>query len=445
MKIVIAGAMEVGTHLAKLLAKDRNDVVLMDADSDRINQLTFINLMTMVGSPTSIHALRDAGVPTCDLFIAVTPLESTNIHACILAANLGARKTLARIDSFEMQKEESAEFYRRIGISRMVYPEMLGGQAIAEAIKRPWARQSFELCDGRLLLLGVKVREDAPIVGQTLMEVGQKHRGNFHIAAIERGDDTIIPGGADMILAGDLVYFISAPGKADVVRFACGKKERHLKRVVILGGTRLGVQTCYYLPKHLEVAFIEDDQHRAQYVMDKVPDAKMVHGTRGNVETLSELNISEQDAFVAIGDNPDSNILACLTAKKLGVGKTVVEVTDVEQISMAHNLNIGSTVNKKILTASAIYQMLLDADKTNAKCFSLVDAEVADIVAQQGSRITMTPVCQLRLPKGITLGGLVRNGVGQIITGQTQIEPGDHVVVVCLNERVGTVERLFVS
>lgn len=434
-----------GTHLAKLLAKESMDVVLMDADPERISPLTYMNLMTMTGAPTSIHALKEAGVPHCDLFIAVTPIESVNIHACILAANLGARKTMARIDSFEMQKPESAEFYKRIGISRLVYPEMLGGQAIAAAISRPWARHSYDLCDGSLLLLGVKVRAGAPIVGQKLMEIGKKHHDSFHIAAIVRGDETIIPMGDDVILAEDLVYFITLPHKADVVRFTCGKRERHLKRVIIMGGNRLGVQTCYYLPKHLDVVFVENDQHQADYVMDKVPNAEVVRQAGGNVETLSELRISENDAFVALTDNADSNILACLTAKKLGVGKTVVEVSDIDQISMAQNLNIGSTVNKKMLTASAIYQILLDADKTNAKCYSLVDAEVADVVAQPGSKITQAPVFQLGLPKEITLGGLVRDGVGMTVTGQTKIQANDHVVVICRDEKIRAVERLFVG
>jgi len=443
MKIVVAGAHEVGTHLAKLLAKEDMDVVLMDADVDRISQLTFMNLMTMVGSPTSIHALRDAGVPECDLFIAVTPTESVNIHACILAANLGARRTVARIDSYEMQKPESAEFYKRIGISRLVYPEMLGGQAIADAIKRPWARQSFSLCDGALLLVGVKVREGAPIVGQQLMEVGRKQHDNFHIAAIKRGDEMIIPRGTDRVLNDDLVYFITLPSKADVVRFTCGKKERHIKRVIILGGNRLGVQTCYYLPKAFEVAFIENDRQQAEYVMEKVPRARVVRGQTGDVETFTELNVSEHDAFVALSPSSDTNILSCLTAKKMGVGKTVAEVNVVEQISIAQNLNIGSTVNRKLLTASSIYQLLLDADETNAKCFSLVDAEVADLEAQAGSSITKAPVMELRLPKGITLGGLVRNGVGQTVTGQTQILPGDHVIVICMGVRIDQVEKLF--
>ena len=443
MKIVIAGAQDVGTHLAKLLAKERHDVVLMDADNHRISQLTFMNLMTMVGSPTSIHALKEAGVPECNLFIAVTPDESTNIHACILAANLGARKTMARVDNYETQRAETADFYRRIGISNLVYPEMLGGRAVAAAIARPWARQSVSLCDGNLLLLAVKVREGAPIVGQKLMDIGRKHHDSFHVAAIKRDADLIIPGGNDVVKNEDLVFFVTMPQKADVVRHACGKKNRDLRRIIILGGNRLGIQICYYLKKSYDIVFIEDDEESANHVMEKVPQAKVVKGMNTYIETLGDLNISEHDAFVAVGPDADSNILACLTAKKMGVGKSIVEVGEVEQVTMAQNLNIGSTVNKRLLTAASIYQILLDSDKTNAKCYSLIDAEVADLTAQNGSAITQRPVMELRLPKGITLGGMVRNGQGSTVTGQTQIQPGDQVAVICMNERISDVEKLF--
>lgn len=434
-----------GTHLAKLLALENMDVVLMDADPEKINALTFINLMTLVGSPTRIHSLREAGVMNCDLFIAVTPQESVNIHACILATSLGARKTVARIDSYEMQKPESAEFYKRIGISHLIYPEMLAGEAVAQAVKRPWSRMSHELCDGRLLLLGVKVYEGAPIVGQTLIEVGKRQHDNFHIAAIKRGDELLIPAGSDIIQAGDLVYFITLPGKQDIVRHICGKAERHIKRVVIMGGQRIGVQTCYYLGKGYEILFIENDRHLAEFLMEKVPHAKVIQGEMGDQEALSSVNLEASDVLVAVGDDSGANILSCLMAKKMGVGKTVVEVNDVEYISVAASLNIGSVVNKKIIAASAIYQLLLDADKTNAKCFSLVGAEVADLVAQPGSRITQKPVMQLSLPKGITLGGLVRGDKGMTVTGQTQILPGDHVVVVCMNDKIAQVEKFFVE
>lgn len=444
MKIIIAGAAEVGTHLAKLLTRENMDVTLMDEDPERVAQLTFVNLMTMEGNPTSIAALREAEVPKADLFIAVTPNESKNIHACILASNLGARRTMARIDNYEMQKPENVEFYKKIGINRLVYPELLGGEAVAQAIGRPWARMSFELCDKRLLLLTVKVHDNAPIVGHTMMDIGKEHP-QYHIAAIKRGEELIIPGGQDMILCDDIVYFIVAPEYTESVRLICGKKARNLKRVIFMGGSRLGIQASYFLHDHYDIMFIAQDRQHAEFLMERVPGAKVIHGDYSDMQFLSELGLQSTDAFVALGDNSGGNVLACLNAKKLGVGKTVAEVEDVAYIALAANMNIGSVVNKKLLTASSIYQLLLDADKTSAKCFSLVDAEVADLVAQPGSKITQKIVKELSLPRGITLGGMVRDGKGQTITGDTLIQPGDHVVVVCMNELIGRVEKLFLK
>jgi len=441
MKIIIAGAAEVGTHLAKLLARENIDVILMDEDPERVEQLTFLNLMTMVGSPTSISVLKEAEVSAADLFIAVTPNESANIHACILASNLGAHKTLARVDNYELLQSENRAFYKKIGINRLVYPELLGGEAVAQAIRRPWARASFELCDGKLLLLMVKVY-DGSICGKKLMDLGRENR-DFHIAAIKRDEDLIIPSGQDEVLAGDIVYFITPPDATEKIRTLCNKPVRQLKRVIIVGGSRLGIQATHFLPSGMRILFVENDRHVAEHLLETVQGCDVVHGDASDVEFLTDLGLSSSDAFVALGDNSGGNVLACLTAKNMGVGKTVAEVEDVSYISLADSLNIGSTVNKKLLTASSIYQLLLDADKTSAKCYSLVDAEVADLVAQPGSKITQKPVMELSLPKGITFGGMVRNGEGMNVNGQTKFEAGDHVVVVCMNEKISQVEKYF--
>jgi trk system potassium uptake protein TrkA len=443
MKIIIAGAGAVGTHLAKLLAKEDMDVILMDNDPETLEQMTFLNLMTLVGSPTSIKALKEADVKHADLFIAVTPIESVNIHGCILAANLGAKKTVARIDNYETQKPYSRDFYRQIGINQLIYPELLGGEAIAAALALPWARSSVKLCDGHLLLLGIKIYPGAPIIGQRLMELGREH-SQYHIAAIKRGEKLIIPGGSDIIEEQDVVYFTTTPEHIQSVRLICGKKELNVHRVIIMGGSRVAIQATYFFPHDYHVTIIEPDRHNAEALTEKVPHAKIILGDGRDPEVLQEADIENADAFVALDENSATNILACLTAKKMGVAKTVAEVENVSDISTADTLNISSVINKKLLAASSIYQLLLDADSTS-KCFSLVDAEVADMVAQEGSRITQHPVMQLSLPKGFTIGGLVRDGRGMTVSGQTQIQAGDHVVVVCMNEKVSQVEKLFRS
>lgn len=444
MKVVIAGAAEVGTHLAKLLASEKMDVTLMDADPDKVRQLTFINIMTLIGSPTSINDLKEAGVDKSDLFIAVTPTESVNIHACILAANLGARRTVARVDNNEIMNDENSDFYKKIGINRLVYPEMLGGKAIASAIERPWARLSHQLCEGHLLLLCVKVYENpgAPVIGKSMAEVG-KHYGQFHVAAIKRGEETIIPNGNDVIQAGDLIYFITTPENANYVRLACNKRDAHINRVVFIGGTRLGIQATNFLPKHISVVFVNRGQKEAEFLMEKVHKASVINGDSTDIESLTEIGLGAGDALVALGENSGTNVLACLMAKKLEVGKTVVEVEDVDYIAIADKLNIGSVINKKQLTASVIYELLLKSDNTSAKTYSIYDAAVADFIAQPGSKITQKPVMQLGLSRNITLGGLVRNGAGMTITGMTQIQPGDHVVVVYRDENISQIEKLF--
>lgn len=445
MKIVIAGAREVGTHLAKLLSGDNMDVILIDDDPERISQLAFLNIMTLLGSPTSISTLRDAEVNKADLFIAVTPVESVNIHACLLATNMGARKTVARIDNYELQKEESSTFYRRIGVSSLIYPEFLGGKAIAAAIATPWARLSIEFCEGSLLLLAVKVREKAPIVGQKLMDLGREHSKQYHVAAIKRGEDLIIPSGADVVLAEDIVFFMTPPDQQNAVRLVCGKKERDIRRVVFMGGRRMGVQASYVLPKDLDIVFVEEDRQRCEQLLQLVKGCHVIQGNVGDMEVFSELHLTARDCFVALGDNSGNNVLSCLNAKKLGVGKTVAEIEDVGYITIADNLNIGSTVNKKLLTASSIYQMLLDADKTSAKVYSLVDAQVAELEAQTDSYITKDMIKNLRIDRDITLGGMVRDGVGYTIGGDTRIQPGDHVVLVCREEKMRQAEKLFLS
>lgn len=445
MKVVIAGAAEVGTHLAKLLAKEKMNVILMDPDPEKTSSLTFFNIMTLTGSPTSINDLKEAGAQSADLFLAVTPNESVNIHACILAANLGAKKTVARVDSNETMKPENADFYRKIGINRLVYPELLGGQAVASAIKRPWARSSHELCDGHLLLLCVKVYDDPnhPIVGKTLAEIGKKY-DKFHVAAIIRGEESIIPNGSDTIQAGDLVYFITAPGNENSVRIACKKKDVVINRVVFIGGTRLGIQATRLLPKNVSVTFVNHGQKEAEYLKDRVPTAEIIDGDSTNMEEWNEIGLGRGDAIVALGDNSGENVLSCLMAKKLKVGKTVVEVEDVDYIAIANMLNIGSVVNKKILTASVIYQLLLRNDKTSSKTYSIYDAEVAEFVVQPGSKITQKPVMQLGLSRNVTLGGMVRNGKGETITGQTVMQPGDQVVVIFKDEKINQIEKLFI-
>ncbi|MDO5571006.1 MAG: Trk system potassium transporter TrkA [Bacteroidales bacterium] len=442
MKIIIVGAGAVGTHLAKLLSREDQDIILMDNDEEKLEVLSTYNLMTIVGSPTSIKDLKEAGVKHADLFIAVTPYESQNITACTLAANLGAAKTLARIDNYEYLKPENRDFFKKLGVDELIYPEMLAAQEIVTALKKAWVRQWFELCGGALILIGVKLRENALIVNHRLNELSG---GNnfYHIAAIKRKDNIIIPKGTDKILPNDLVYFTTTKDHISDIRILAGKEETEIKKVMIMGGSRIAIRTADYAPDYMQIKIIETDRNKSLKLVEKIDDADIILGDGRDPELLKEEGINEVDAFIALTDSSETNILACLSAKGFGVSKTIAEVENLTYISMAENLNIGSVINKKLITASRIYQLLLAADVSNVKCLTLANAEVAELIAKPGSKITQSQVKDLALPKDLTIGGLIRNGVGLMVNGNTQIMPYDHVLIFCLDTAIKKIEKLF--
>ncbi len=444
MKIVIAGAGEVGTHLARLLSLENQDIILLDKDSHRLAGIdATCNLLTVTGNPISPEAQRRAGVETCDLFIAVTPYETENVVACELAKAFGAKKTVARIDNYEFMQPECRGLFKQMGINTTIYPEYLAALEIETALRLNWIRNWFELHDGQLIVVGVKLRENAECVNMQLKEFAQREH-NFHVSAIRRRHDTIIPRGDDYLLDGDIVYFTTTIDHIDALREMCGKKQLHIQNVMIMGCSRIAVRLVALLKnKHYNFKIIEGDRDKCAYLSERCEGAEIINGDPRDVDMLRAEGIEETDCFIALNDSSEMNILSCLTAKELGVRKTIAEVENIRLIAEAENLNIGTIINKKLLASSSIFQMLLDADATTPRCLALADAEVAEIVAKPDSKITRKPVRQLTLPRELTLAGLVRNGVGMLIDGNTQIQPGDSVVVFCLQGSLHKVDKLF--
>ena len=443
MKIIIAGAGEVGTHLAKLLSKEEQDIILIDADIEKLQWIdSNYNLMTVAGSPTSFKVLKKAGVNNADLFIAVMPFESRNITACTLATKLGAKKTVARIDNYEYLLPENRAFFRELGVDELIYPEMLAAEEIVTALKRTWVRNWFELCNGELILIGVKLREKAQILNHKLCDLTRQNN-YYHIAAIKRNEETIIPRGNDELQLNDIVYFTTTPDHIQDIRELTGKTEVDVRKVMIMGGSRIAIRLIHIAPEYIKMKLIECDREKSFKLVEKMHDTVIIHGDARDIDLLKEEGIRDTDAFIALTDSSETNILACLTAKRLGVTKTIAEVENIPFISTAEGLNIGSIINKKLIAASRIFQLLLDSDSSNVKCLALADAEVAELVAKEGSKITKAPVKDLTLPKDLTLGGLIRDGKGIIVNGNTQIQANDHVVVFCLDTAIRKIEKLF--
>ena len=445
MKIIIGGAGAVGTHLAELLSNEKQDIILMDEDKDKLSAMdSNFDLMTVFASPTSIMALKNAGVSDADLFIAVTPEESRNMTACMIATNLGAKKTVARIDNYEYLLPKHKEFFAKLGVHSLIYPEMLAAKDIVDAIKMSWIHQWWEFYGGALILIGAKMKETAQILNVPLFELGSRNIP-FHIVAIKRGNETIIPRGDDTIKLNDIVYFTTTRKYVPYIRKISGKEHYpEVRNVMIMGGSRIAVRASQYIPDSMQVKIIESDLNRCHRLTDLVDDKVMIiNGDGRDLNLLAEEGLKDTDAFVALTGNSETNILACLAAKRMGVTKTVAEVENIDYISMAESLDIGTVINKKMIAASHIYQMMLDADVANVKCLTFADADVAEFKVKEGSRITQKPIKDMGLPKGITIGGLIRNGEGQLVTGNTMIQPGDHVVVFCLGMMIKKAEKFF--
>lgn len=444
MKVIIAGAGEVGTHLAKLLSQENQDIVLMDPNEERLNFTNAgMEILPMVGNPTCLKDLEEAGIKKADLFISVTPEETTNVTSCILAHKLGAHKTFARINNYEYLKPKNKVLFENLGINFMIYPEMLAAKEIVTAIRRPWTRQYWELFDGALILIGVKVRDNARIVNMQLSELLSEDK-LFHIVAIKRRNETIIPGGSDIVESGDMLFFTTTKEHIEEVRLLAGKQDPEVKKIIIMGGSRIAIRASQYLPNNIRIKIIETDKEKSYRIAEKVPgNVLIINGDGRDTELLKQESIHDAQAFIALTENSSTNILACLAAKRMGVFKTIAKIENIDYIPLAESMDIGTVINKKLIAASHIYQFLLDADVTNVKCLTFANADVAELVARPNSRITRKPVRELGLPKDMTLGGLIRNGVPKMIDGDTQIQAYDHVVVFCLDTAMRKLENYF--
>ena len=446
MKIVIGGAGAVGKHLAKLLSKEHQDCTLMDDDGSRLEGLdSDYDIMTMQGSPTSIKDLEAAGVKNADLFVGVTPDESRNMNACIIAHGIGAKKTVARIDNYEYLDPKLKPFFEKLGIDSLIYPEVLAAADIINALKLSWVRQRWDVHGGALVMLGIKLRETCEILNQPIKLLCGPD-DPYHIVALKRGGETIIPGGNDELHNGDFAYFMTTKEYIPYIRKIVGKEHyADVKNCIIMGGGKATVRVALTVPDYMNVKIIEQDEKRCEKLNTLLSDTDcmVIHGDGRDLGLLMEEGIKNTQAFVALTDNAEANILACLTAKRLGVRKTIALVENLDYVSMAEGLDIGTIIHKKTIAASHIYQMMLDADVSNMRSLMLVDSDVAEFTAAENSPVTKKAVKDLGLPFGVAIGGLVRDGQGVLVNGNSRIQAGDSVMVFSHEHDMKKVEKYF--
>lgn len=445
MRIIIAGAGEVGTHLAKMLSNENHEIVLIDTEEERLKPVgSTMDVLTYVGSATSISILQELLHRKTDLFIAVTHWEDTNITAAILAKRLGAIKTIARIDNLDYLEHSTLEFFKSLGIDSLIYPELIAAREVLSLLHETGTTDFMEFCGGKLAMYVQKLDQNAPIIDKSLMELAAStNTEKYRAVAIKRNDITIIPRGNERFRLGDLVFVISTSDGIDEMMTTSGKENFEAKSIMILGGSRIGKHVALYMQKTSQVKLIDSDPLKCEALSDVLENTLIINGDCRNADLLQNEGIAHMDAFVAVTGNSETNVLSCLLAKKLGVKKTIAEVENMEYINLAENIGIDTIINKKIAAASRIFRHTTNPNVTQVKYMTGTESEVIEFNVPENAKITKGTLRSLEFPANSIVGGGTRDGVPFIATGDTIINPNDKVVVFTLPSAYEKVSKFF--
>ncbi len=448
MKIIIAGAGEVGFHLAKLLSFESQDITLIDNDRESLMYAdTHLDIRAIRGDATSISILKDAQVKDVDLIIAVTSSETTNITVCVLAKQLGAKKTIARIANTEFLENREELGFAQFGIDELISPEALATSEIELLLNQSAFNDSYEFENGALTMVGLNLSEGAPFIGKSIKTAARIFPGiQFMPIAMKRKgtQETMIPRGDTLFREGDQVYFVTTKSGVENLYKLTGKKRQQMKNVMILGGSKIGKKASRDLcKKKLNVKLIESDKNTAFDLAEELPKALIIHGDGRDVELLEEENIQGMDAFIAVTGNSETNIMTCLVAKSKNVKRTIALVENMDYFQLSHSIGIDTLINKKLLAASNIFRYIRKGEVVDMTRLSNMDAELLEFIVKPNSKVTNKKIVDLEFPRSAIIGGVIRDGVGQIALGDFKILEGDRAVICCLPHAIKKVEKMF--
>jgi len=448
MKIIIAGAGEVGFHLAKLLSYESQDITLIDTDKESLAYAdTHLDIRVLRGDATSISLLVDAEVGTSDLVIGVTSSETTNITLCMLAKQLGCKRTIARISNTEFVDNKEVIRFEELGIDELISPEELAATEIQMLLNKSGFNDTYEFEEGKLIMVGVILPKLAPFVGKTVMEAAQIFPElNFMPIALKRTGTqrTLIPRGDTSFKQGDQVYFITTKEGVDELYKLTGKKNEEIKNVMILGGSKVGSKAARDLcASKFNVKLVEKNKEKSIDLADDLPNALIINGDGRNVELLDEESLESMDAFIAVTGNSETNIMSCLVAKSKNIKKTIALVENMDYFQLSHSIGIDTLINKKLLAANNIFRHIRKGEVVALMRLNNLNAEILEFVVKTTSRVTGSIIRELDFPRTATIGGVVRDETGIIALGDFLIRAGDRVVVCCLPDAIPKIEKLF--
>ena len=448
MKIIIAGAGEVGFHLAKLLSFESQDITLIDNKKSNLNIAeNQLDIKTIEGNSASISVLKDANVENCDLVVSLTTSETTNFTTCFLAKQLGAKRTIARISNSEFIEGSQEIDFGSIGIDELISPESLATEEIKLLIHESAFNNSHDFEDGILKMMGVKLEKNAPFVGKTVMESASVYPGvHFMPIAIKKegSDNTIIPRGDTVFDLGDQVYFITNHKGLTELYDLLGTEKQNIENIMILGAGRIGSKLARDLSSEgLNVKIIEIDKEKANNLAEELNNVMMLNVDGRNVDLLVEENLENMDAFIATTGNSETNIMSCLMAKSKNIKKTIALVENMDYFNLSQSIGIDTLINKKLLAANDIFRFVRKGDVVELAKLNNMDAEIVEFNVSENSKVLNKKIVNLNFPREAIIGGVIRNDEGLIVLGDFEIQLGDRVLVCSSPEALNKVESLF--
>lgn len=445
MKIIIAGAGDVGFHLASLLSKESQDIYLIDQDREKLEYAAnHLDVYTVVGDSTNPNVLKEARVSEADLVIAVTDRQATNILSGAVSKKLGAGTVVARVQNQAFLKDRGVFDLSELGIDSAIAPRDLLIQEIGRLLQESVATDVFEFDDGALSIYGIVLGKDSPLAGATTEDDSLREQRNlFRPIAVQRGQRTYIPYSSIELKEGDHIYFLTKPDGVEIIAGLSGTPTDPLRNVMILGGGQTGEMCARRLQHKYEVKLVEKNRQRCEELASMLKNVLVIHADARDVDALEDEGLEQVDAFVSLTGDSETNIISCLVAKNHGVRKTVALVENIDYISITQNIGIDSLINRKLIAANNIFRYVRRGRVDAITSLHGVNAEIIEFTAALNSRITKKDLVDINFPPGSLIGGIIRNGEVNFGEPDFRVKVGDHVIVFCLPSSISAVERLF--
>lgn len=445
MKIIIAGAGDMGTHLAKMLSGNGHEITVVDVDPKALAEIdSLVDVVTVEGDTTQFSVLRKSGVRKCDLFIAVRSVENDNILSAVVAKQMGAKKAIARVDSSEYLEPNSKEVFIDMGIDYIFYPEHIAAREVINLLGHTSTTEYVEFAGGKLSLVAFRLELTSPLLGQSVITPESLDEDVDHrTVAIVRGTQTIIPTPDDIYEADDVIYVIARHNATQRVVELSGRSEVTIRNMMILGGSRIGVRIAKELQNDVDVKLVDYNSDKAFRLAELLDKTLIINEDGRDTEAMIEEDIAGMDAFVAVTGRSETNILAAMLAKRMGVKKVIAEVENINYISLAESIGVDTIINKKLITASNIFRFTMANDVQSIKCLTGSQSEVMEFIVKPNSPATKGRIKDIGLPDDVVIGGVVRGDRVFIAVDDTEISAYDRVVVFSMPDSVMRVAEYF--